>query len=442
MSAVLIAAPDLDGEPDLVAAMTAPGSPLRVVRRCVDAVDLLGAATAGGATVALVGAALPRVGRDVLSRVGACGVRIIGLVARGDLAGEQALRSIDVIDVLAVDAVSDPASAVVRIAERVAAAEAAAQGEGAGEVVAQDASAIAGALAPHSGQRGRTTGDHDLRGHRRDDADPAGARAGAVIAVWGPPGAPGVTSVAVGLADELARLQRDAFLVDADPVGGAVAVTLGMLQESSGLAIAARRADHGGLDIDGLARTARRIRPGLRVLTGVDAPERGTLLRPAAVATVCRVARMMSEVTVVDAGTAPVVDDGARAAVTRAVLGEADAIVVVGAADPVGMSRLVPAIGHAQGFGVPVHVVVTRLRVGVLGRDGQGQVCEALRRHAGCVDVLTVPDDRAAYDEALREGRTVSECAPRSAARTALIDLAQRLSRIGQCLPQTEHPAA
>jgi MinD-like ATPase involved in chromosome partitioning or flagellar assembly len=251
-----------------------------------------------------------------------------------------------------------------------------------------------------------------------------------------------VTSVSVGVADELARLQRSTFLIDADPVGGAVAITLGMLQESSGLAIAARRADHGGLDIDGLARTARRIRPGLRVLTGVDAPERGTLLRPAAVATVCRVARTMAQLTVVDAGTAPLVDDGARAAVTRAVLGEADAIVVVGAADPVGMSRLVPAIGHAQGFGIPVHVVVTRLRTGVLGRDGHGQVREALRRHAGCLDVLTVPDDRAVYDEALREGRTVSECAPRSAVRTALIDLAGRLSRIEECLPQTEHPAA
>lgn len=424
MPAVLLAAPDLPCEPDLVAALSAPRSPIRVVRRCVDAVDLLGAASAGGAAVALVGAGLPRIGRDMLSRVAACGVHVIGLVARGDLGAEMALRAIDVIDVVAVD----PEVAVPELVQTLAARVAAAR-------VAGDSHADAG---------GDEAGGDDAGG---DDAATHGiasdgAATGVLVAVWGAPGAPGVTSVAVGLADELAGLGRSTFLVDADPVGGAVAIALGMLQEGSGLAIAARRADHGGLDVDGLARTARMIRPGLRVLTGVDVPERATLLRPAAVATVCRVARTMAQTAVVDAGTAPLVDDGMRTAVTRAVLAEADAIVVVGTADPVGMSRLVPAIAHARSFEVPLYVVVTRVRSGLLGRDGPGQVREALERHAGWSDVVAVPDDRTAYDEAVREGRTLSECAPRSSARAAIAELAGRVSRIGQCPLQTEYPAA
>jgi len=38
---ILLGAPGLAGEPELVTALTRPGAPVTVVRRCVDAVDLL-----------------------------------------------------------------------------------------------------------------------------------------------------------------------------------------------------------------------------------------------------------------------------------------------------------------------------------------------------------------------------------------------------------------
>jgi hypothetical protein len=64
-------------------------------------------------------------------------------------------------------------------------------------------------------------------------------------------------------------------------------------------------------------------------------------------------------------------------------------------------------------------VVVTRVRRGPLGRDPAGQVREALQRHAGVVDPVLVPDDPAAFDTALRAGRSLAEAAPRSVARRA-----------------------
>ena len=61
-----------------------------------------------------------------------------------------------------------------------------------------------------------------------------------MVAVWGPAGAPGRTTVAAGVAAELARRRVRTVLVDADPYGGAVAQQLGVLDEVSGLLSAAR----------------------------------------------------------------------------------------------------------------------------------------------------------------------------------------------------------
>ena len=74
------------------------------------------------------------------------------------------------------------------------------------------------------------------------DEPPPPPGGGRVVAVWGPAGAPGRTTVAVAVAAELAARGRRTTLVDADPYGGAVAQQLGILDEVSGLLAAARLA--------------------------------------------------------------------------------------------------------------------------------------------------------------------------------------------------------
>ena len=63
------------------------------------------------------------------------------------------------------------------------------------------------------------------------------------MAVWGPTGAPGRTTVAVGLATELASRGRGTLLLDADPYGGAVAQHLGVLDQALLAAVQAREID-------------------------------------------------------------------------------------------------------------------------------------------------------------------------------------------------------
>ncbi|WP_230685107.1 hypothetical protein [Cellulomonas sp. JZ18] len=269
--------------------------------------------------------------------------------------------------------------------------------------------------------------------------EPAPAtRRGATVAVWGPTGAPGRTFVAVNLAAELAALEHDALLVDADTYGGVVAQVLGVLDESPGLAAAARAAGQGALDLPSLARLAPVVLPRLRLLTGVARADRWPELPASSTQEVLRVARGLADVTVVDTGFCLEQDEvlsydtraPARNAATLTVLEQADLVVVVGAADPVGVQRLVRALGELtdRGLGLQRTVVVNRLRPTVAGARPADAVTAALARYAGVHDVVLVPDDRAAADAALLEGRALREIAPGSPARRAVATLAARVA--------------
>ena len=170
------------------------------------------------------------------------------------------------------------------------------------------------------------------------------AGSGRVIAVWGPAGAPGRTTVAVGLADEAARLGVPTLLADADPYGGTVARTVGLADETSGLALASRDAMTGRLDTVRLAQRSRQLRPRLRVLTGLARAGRWRELRPAGLPVVLEESRRLCALTVVDCGFC-LEHDEERAGLQRngatiATLAAADTVLCVGAADPIGLHRL------------------------------------------------------------------------------------------------------
>ena len=399
---VLLAAPDLPCEPELVDRLTRPGSPVGVARRCVDAVDLLGAAANGTARVAVVSAGLPRLTRDVVSRLAAVQVRVIGVALEGD---EINARKLHALDLAVVTIPGEDLDAAVAALAR----------------TAED---------PRPSTWGYSGEGIDTAGHA-DHLAP-----GRLVAVWGPTGAPGRTSVAIALADESARAGVPALLVDADTHGGAVAAHLGLLDDVSGIVIACRQADAGTLDPTSLAAAARTVDGRLRVLTGITSPQRWAELRPAALGRLWDACRATPGLAIVDAGFGLECDEELlhdtrsprRHAATLTALAAADTIVAVGSADHVGMHRLIQGLEDLRRIvpDSPVHVIVTRLRRSVLGSDPEGQVREALRRHAGVSDITCIPDDRAAYDACMREGRTLAEVAPRSAVRGVLREFVRR----------------
>jgi Flp pilus assembly CpaE family ATPase len=72
--------------------------------------------------------------------------------------------------------------------------------------------------------------------------------------------------------------------------------------------------------------------------------------------------------------------------------------------------------------------VVNHVRASVAGPRPAAAVREALARYAGVERVHVVPEDREAFDTALREGRMLREVTPGAAGRRAVAELAVRVA--------------
>lgn len=434
-------------EAALVAALAGPGAGVTVVRRCADLPDVLAAAEAGLAEAAVLSADLGQLDLEAVGRLQRCGVAVVGLAPEDadDPDGEavRRLRRLGVDAVLAADVPPD------RLAGRLVEAVRQAVARRQAEEGARGGGLLLGERAVPAGPVGRAAaadpGDAlpvrpsppSPRRPRAGDAQPEANPEGRIVAVWGPAGAPGRTTVAAALATQLAR-HGDVLLVDADTHGASLAQALGLLDESAGLAAAARAANQGALTVAKLAELAPTVAPGLRVLTGLAQPRRWPELRSAALDEVWLRARALAGWTVVDAGFGLEADEELlldvaaprRHAATLSALGTADRVIAVGAGEPVGIQRLLaalPDLADAVPPGTGVQVVMTRVRESAVGRPAEDLVRGALDRYAGVRDAVLLPDERDVHDEAMLAGRSVAELAPQSRSATRLGELADRL---------------
>lgn len=262
-----------------------------------------------------------------------------------------------------------------------------------------------------------------------------------IVTVWGPTGAPGRTTIAIGLAAELAARGHSVCLVDADTYGGTIAPALGLLDEAPGFAAACRLAGTDALDHSELDRVGQSVgRPGhgdFSVLTGIGRPHRWPELSASRVTAVLEQCRTWRSIVVVDAGFNLESDEEVssdlaaprRNAATIAALRAADHVVAVGAADPLGLARFLRI--HADMLETvetgAVQVVINRVRASVLGIDPHGQVRQTLDRFVGVRDAVLIDDDVDAADAALLTARPVTHAAPRSALALGIAQVADRL---------------
>jgi Flp pilus assembly CpaE family ATPase len=401
-------------ESELVGALDRADHGVSVVRRCVDVSELLAVAATGTGQAALLSAELRRLDGDAIARLEAAGVAVVGLIEPGDEAAADRLRQLGVRRVLPADAPPDTIARALR--EAVAGPSPSANRD-----VADPRAALPVLGAP-------------------DEPEERPAGRGRVVAVWGPTGAPGRTTVAVGVADEAARLGVSTLLVDADVYGGVIAQVLGLLDESPGLAGAARQAGAGTLDTAALVRLAWAVRPHLRVLTGLARADRWPELRPRAVATVLEEARRLAGLTVVDCAFSVEDDEELsfdtaaprRNGATLAVLEAADTVLCVSGADPVALQRSIRALDELREVlpGVEPVLVVNQVRRGPVSGDARREIADALERFAGREVRAFLPADRRATDAALASGRTLAEVAAGSPLRLALRSLAADVAEV------------
>ncbi|MEO7059743.1 MAG: hypothetical protein ABI083_08490 [Lapillicoccus sp.] len=437
---------------------------VQLTRRCADLADLLATAAAGLGSVAVVSEDLRGLDLSVVATLHAAGVRVVGLSLPGDEGSERRLRQLGVDLVVAADA---DRQALEQALVSVVTAAGGAGGSAGGSAGRAGGGPGGGSLGESRGREGRPSesrggagstpagrdggrdGGRDAgrdagRSHGGDDGrafDPGEVDLvpGRVVAVWGPTGAPGRSTIAVNLAAELAGLGIPTLLIDLDTYGGCVAQALSMLDEAPGIAAATRAADQGTLDLPALARISPEVLPGMRVLTGIPRADRWPEVRTAALERVLTLARLLAQVVVLDCGFNLEDDEELsydtaaprRNAATLTALAESDVVLAVGSCDPVGLQRLVRGLQELGTVPSPTPlVVVNRLRAGAVGSRPEARVSEALERFAGITEVTFVPEDRAGLDVAALEGRVLAECAPSSPARAAIRALAASVAGV------------
>lgn len=373
---LLLAAGTADWEAEAVRAWAHPRAGVALLKRCMDLPDLLSTATTGVAQVAVIDESVLGLDGDAVRTLRDLGLRVVAVAA----ARER-------YEPLGVDAVLAPGDVILGV-----------------ELVAQDAPMTA--VSPGSG------------------ADPSSQ--GTLVAVWGPAGAPGRTTVATGLAS----LLEDPLLLDLDPYGGSVGQHLGITDPVAGVLAASRLVNAGTLDAAGLERVAVRLSQ-MRVLTGLPRADRWEEV--CAIDEIVERARGSAQWVVADTGFSLERDDTAmfgarqRNELTLSALGLADEVVVVGTPDAIGLARLVRGLADLADVMPQVRptVVVNRMRSG-LGWS-QGEVLDAIGQVAPAAEVVVLPEDRAGADRALLAGRAMAREAG-SSYRRAFAGLAQALS--------------
>ena len=359
--------------------------PARVVRRCADLTETLAVVTAGIGDVVLIDLSVRGLSRDAVATM-LRSAAVIGLRSREGAEG----TTVGLRHVLDADAPIE-------------------------EILAAVSTAAAG--------------EEEHAGWVQEPDDAAPGLEGRLVAVWGPSGSPGRSTVATNLAAEAALAGHGTVLVDADTYGPSLSQLLGVLDETPGLVAAARAHDRDTLSEETLATLLPVVQPNLRLLSGIGVPGRWAELRRGAMDGVWGALRRRGELVVADIAAVLEEDEELsydtaapqRNAAALSTLEAADAAIAVVAADPVSITRLLRDQTRLEELGVEeLHVVVNRVGPPVPG----DRIRELIASRMTVDSLHLLPDDPVACRTASWDGALLSEAAPRSALRRGLREIA------------------
>ena len=363
--------------------------PARVVRRCADLTETLAVVAAGIGDVVLIDLSVRGLSRDAVASM-LRSAAVIGLRSREEAEG----TTVGLRHVLEADAPIE-------------------------EILAAVTAAV--------------SSDEEHSGWVQEGEEPASEReTGRLVAVWGPAGAPGRSTVAANLAAEAALAGHGTVLVDADTYGPSLSQMLGVLDEAPGLVAAARAHDRDTLTEEALDALLPVVQTNLRLLSGIGVPARWAELRRGAMDGVWSALRRRGGIVVAD--IAPVLEEDEelsydtaapqRNAAALSALEAADAVIAVVAADPVSITRLLRDHTRLQELGVEeLHVIVNRAGSPVPG----DRIRELIASRMPVDSLHLLPDDPVSCRTAAWDGALLSEAAARSALRRGLREIASSL---------------
>ena len=331
MSAVhgVVILADQRWEAPIIQAIQSRADALAIVRRCADLAEVIAAARAGVADLAVIDGADPDLTAEAVASLQSVGMSVVALAPHADRAR---LRSLGVASVAA------PASPEQVVNSLIAATRA-----------RRPIPATASAPPP----------------------PPMPTDPGTVLAVWGTSGAPGRTTLAAGIATALAKV-GPSLLIDADIANPTIAHLLGLPVHASGLSILARTASRGPLTPEDVAGASVRRADNLAVVTGLVTPHRWREVSRTSIEAIVGAARLCARYSVIDIAATSL--EKATRGVNRddvalGVLERADRLVIVARGDIVGINRLsfLARWWSEQGRDIPVEVIVNRVSSDAIG---------------------------------------------------------------------------
>lgn len=268
---------------------------------------------------------------------------------------------------------------------------------------------------------------------------------GQVIAVWGPAGAPGRSTVATNLAAIYTQTYEKVCLMDADTYAPSISAQLGLLDDYSTLSQLCHLAERGQLDeakLTEVINTVKIMGKELDLATGITRADRWPEIRSVALEIVLNVARSIYDVIIVDCGFSVEADeeisfDGIaprRNGATLCALESADQIIVLGNADVVGTPRLIHAVNDLISSPIleidknRLHVWFNKVRSHAVGKSPTEHLLQSWQRFGPEVSLEGfLPFSSEDIDKAWLSGQTLIECAAKAPIVDELRSMSEKL---------------
>ena len=374
MKRVIWCTPGRSDEATWIAQLTGRG--FTIVRRCVEATDVLAAASIEDHAAVVIDMDTPRLSADIIAAVPRGHERVI-LAIGADADAVHRARAwglTRIIDGLGADLID-------RVAAELRAP---------GDYASNTGGSAPAWIAPPDGRRGLTV-------------------------VYGPSGAPGRSTVALGLAEAWSHAGERVCLVDADTIGPSLSLIVGMTEDVSGVLVASRYADQGALDARSLGTACRRLGDRLWLLSGIGSAERWQQVRPRSLEHVLAVCAANFDRVVIDTGPLLAMTDHDEAltsprrdGTTITALRSSGSLVVVTQVEAVSMLRLtaeLPAlldlVDHSQ-------ITVVANRAPRREKQARARVQQVLAESGIRLPIFTLPDD-ASIPSSRRTGSLLAE---------------------------------
>lgn len=223
-----------------------------------------------------------------------------------------------------------------------------------------------------------------------------------VIAVSGPHGSTGKTTVSINLALELAAERHRVLLIDGDLRAGSIANNFLLADLPAGLPGAIRIASQNRFDLEQLERLSVEVKKSnLVIMPGFSYPPEQEVGNDAMVG-ILEVARQSFDYTVIDLGSILAASSTAEA-FTESVFGIADSQLFVCLADPIGIFRLLATEQKLLEVSTNSKLLMNRVRNSVIA-SARREIAITLQRLSQLEVASYLPDDPQQIDQAMRTG--------------------------------------